>query len=176
MQLTQSDASAVHSTGKQIRGLERNVITDEELVNALFCNLSVCDTDDGILQCVALMPRRLWPLITEKLDDIGGHPHPGRLFVFVPFAPTDEELEHFDRRVRHAISIVADYLQNPTGKVEFEIDDPDGMRQRWFVFKHFQTVAGEKCRKFNCGDDRVQDAVFCAAHHFEMIYGQPPPA
>ena len=175
MQLTGSDASAVHHTGRLVRLLNRGVISETEMVNALFDNFYGCQTDGGIEQCVAVIPERLWPQIEQKVADTLGRTHPGELFVYRPITPTPSELDQLDDRVRHAMAVVVKYLKNPTGVIEYEIDDPDGLRQRWFNFKDLDTVRGERCRKSDCNEDRIQFGVFCRAHHYEMIYGQPPP-
>jgi len=155
--------------------LVRDEISEAEMVNVLFNNFYSCETDLGIEQCVALIPKRLWPQIEEKVCDTLARSHPGELFVYLPITPTPSELDKLDDRVRHIMAVVVNYLQNPTEVIEYEIDDPDGMRQQWFLFKHFETVAGERCRKPNCGEDRIHNGVNCRAHHFEMIFGQPPP-
>jgi hypothetical protein len=155
--------------------MERNILTDDKLVNALFDNFYGCETDAGIEQCVAVIPKRLWPQIENKVAETLNRPHPGELFVYHPIEPTEDELEKLDNRVRQTMAIVTDYLADPTGVIEYEVDDPDGLRQQWFVFKHFETVAGEKCRKSECAEDRIHNGVFCRAHHYEMIFGQPPP-
>lgn len=175
MQLTRSDAFAVHRTGRLLRFLIRDEISEAEMINVLFNNFYSCETDLGIEQCVALIPKRLWPQIEEKVRDTLARSHPGKLFVYLPITPTLSELDKLDDRVRHTMAVVVNYLQNPTEVIEYEIDDPDGMRQQWFLFKHFETVAGERCRKPNCGEDRIHNGVNCRAHHFEMIFGQPPP-
>ncbi len=154
--------------------MERGVITDDELVSALFDNFCGCESDGGIEQCVAVVPQRLWPQIGNKVEATLNRPHPGDLFVYQPITPTMDELEQLDNRVRQTMAVVVKYLANPTGVVEYEIDDPDGLRQRWFVFKHFETVVGEKCRNPACDEDRIHNGVFCRAHHYEMIFGQPP--
>lgn len=173
--MTRSDAAAVHTTGKHVRCLERDVLTDDEMVNALFDNFYFCETDGGIEQCVAIVPHRLWPQIQEKVRATLNRVHPGELFVYQPITPTPDELEQLDDRVRHTMTVVMKYLANPTGVVKFEIDDPDGRRQQWFVFQQFETFAGEKCRRPACTEDRIRNGVFCCAHHYEMIFGQPPP-
>ncbi len=175
MQLTRSDAAAVQTTGKHVRALERDAFTDDELVNALFDNFYGCDTDCGIEQCVALVPHRLWPQIQDKVRATLNRLHPGDLFVYQPITPTPDELEQLDDRVRHTMAVVMKYLASPTGVVEYEIDDPDGLRQQWFAFQHFETVAGEQCRRPACTEDRIRNGVFCRAHHYEMIFGQQPP-
>lgn len=175
MQLTRSDASAVHQTGNLVRLLNRSVISDAEMADALFDNLFGCQTDGGIEQCVAVMPERLRPQIENKVTDTLNRLYPGELFVYHPIRPTAIELDQLDDRVRHTMAVVINYLQNPTGVIEYEIEDPDGLRQQWFVFKRFETVAGEPCRKPDCGEDRIHNGVFCRAHHYEMIFGQPPP-
>jgi hypothetical protein len=175
MQLTRSDAAAVHTTEKYVRWMERSVITDDELVNALFDNFYGCETDVGIEQCVAVVPQRLWPQKENKVADTLKQAHPGELFVYHPITPTRRELDELDHRVRHTMSLVINYLGDPTGVIEYEIDDPDGLRQQWFLFKHFETVEGEPCRKPDCGEDRIHNGVHCRAHHDEMIFGQPPP-
>lgn len=175
MQLTRSDAAAVDTTGKHVRCLERGVLTDDELVNALFDNFYGCETDGGIQQCVAVVPHRLWPQIKDKVFTTLNSVHPGELFVYHPITPTPDELEQLDERVRHTMAVVMKYLANPTGVVEYEIDDADGLRQQWFVFQQFETVAGEQCRRPACTEERIRNGVFCRAHHYEMIFGQPPP-
>jgi hypothetical protein len=55
-----------------------------------------------------------------------------------------------------------------------ESDDPF-LGQQWSEFKNFETVAGEPCRKPDCGEDRIHNGVYCRAHHYEMTFGQPPP-
>jgi hypothetical protein len=175
MRLTRSDAAAVHATGKQVRWMECDVVTDDELVSTLFDNFFGCETDGGIEQCVAVVPKRLWPQIENKVAETLGRAHPGELFVYRPINPTESELEQLDYRVRQTMAVVMRYLANPTGVVEFEIDDPEGLRQRWFEFKQFETIVGEKCRKPACSKERIHNGVYCRAHHYEMIFGQPPP-
>ena len=175
MQLTRSDASAVHVTGKHVRWMERNAISDDEMVNALFDNLYGCETDAGIEQCVAVVPQRLWPQIEGSVAETLKRAHPSELFVYRPHTPTQDELNELDHRVRHMMSVVMKYLANPTGVVEYEVDDPGGLRQQWLVFKHFETVVGQPCRRPDCDEDRIRNGIHCRAHHYEMIVGQPPP-
>ena len=175
MQLTQSDASAIQSTARHVGVWNRDIVTDSELVSALFHNFYNCESDAGVEQCVALVPTKLWPDIESKIVDVLGRSHPGELFVYQPIIPAAAVLEQLDDRVRHVMEVVTNYLANPTGIVEYEIDYSDGSRQRWCQFKLLETVDGEFCRKANCPEDRIRNAVFCRAHQYETIYGQLPP-
>lgn len=51
----------------------------------------------------------------------------------------------------------------------------DGLVSEWIRFKNLPTVPGEKCRNRSCNECRIDNGVFCRTHHFEMIFGQPPP-
>lgn len=172
MQLTRSDASAVQQTARLVALLDRGVVLEAELVKGLFDNLHGCDTDLGIEQCVARIPARLWSQIEERATEILSRTHPGEPYFY---QPTQDEMGRLDARVRHAVAVVLEYLKDPTDAVEYPIDDESGLRQKWFLFKTFETVANEKCRKAECEEDRIRNGVYCRAHHFEMIFGQRPP-
>lgn len=175
VKITRVDAGAIRGVGRCLRAWERSGLTDEELVYELFRRVLHCETPAGIEQCVALMPPSLAPVIEQQIAEISAQTHPGEWFVSAPHQPTAAELEQLDQRVREIFASILHALAHPVAVVEYPIDDPDGLRQNWFVFRFLETVPGEKYRHAECQAARVALGVFCPAHHFEMVYGQPVP-
>ena len=171
MRLKRVDAQAIRYTLILVNARNNKTITDAEIAGALFDNLYWCETDDGIRQCVAVLPQSVWASVRFKIGDTLKNVHPGELFAYAPFTPTATELKKLDARVRHLMSVVTEYLDNPTGVVAFEIDDP----HNWRRFRQLATVSGEPCRKPDCSADRVRLAVYCLEHQFDMLYGELPP-
>ena len=176
MPLTQADAIAVKSIAKLVNLCERELISDTELVEALFQNVARCESDIGIEQCVALVPKLHWQQIDSWMKVKRKEPCLSDfLAIFHPTNPTELERQELNERIQHAFGIVANYLANPTGIVEYEIDDLDGLRNQWFLFRQFESVIGEPCRSEQCDEDRIRNSVYCPVHHYEMVFGQSPP-
>ena len=48
-------------------------------------------------------------------------------------------------------------------------------QRHWLVMEHAETAHGETCQRAGCDEDRIVRGVLCPAHHYEMVYGEPPP-
>jgi len=173
--ISNADAAAIQQCVKYASMLRRGIATETEIVTSLFNQFHGCESDFAIEQCVAQLPEDLHREIQLQANIHGQKHHPGDLFVFHPDVPTADELLALDARVRHIFKVVFRYLANPTGNTTYQIDENDLPRKRWLTVRHFDTISGTVCKTAKCNNERIESGVFCPAHHYEMLYGTPPP-
>ncbi len=179
MNLPLKDARSVEACRKLATCWEKGLILDAEVFPRVMSYLDGC-TDDGVQQCIAVLPYRLGPQLLRQIDEVRSQPHPGKYSVYAPMFPREQhDLDTLDSRAKRTLRIVEDYLRSPTGPVAFEVDHDSHHRaileEVWETCQKFETVPGEMCRREKCHEDRIQYAVFCRAHHFEAMYGELPP-
>ena len=141
----------------------------------LLDHLAGCDSNFAAEQCAAQLPTQFHNELTQQITRWLSDKHPGELFVFDPIVPTDSELTEMDKRVRKMGNASLDYLENPTGIKDYQTDPMEIPQTRWAALKQTETIDGQSCKTNNCENNRIKLGVFCPRHHFEMLYGSPPP-
>ena len=173
--VTLAEAYAIQRIAKLRIFHERGTIDTGQAVTSMLHDLSLCESKFAAEQCVARFPDEFHGEIIRQIEHWMSKDHPGQLFVFAPTAHTDDELLELDSLVRLFGAAMLNYLENPTGIQDFQTDPLELPRSKWLAIQKFQTVDEQCCKRENCRNFRINHGVFCPEHHYEMLYGNPPP-
>lgn len=165
--LPKTDVEVILRISQKLPLYVRGLITDVELINTVIEFLTYAKTDEGIQQTAARLPQAVLKPLSEFIAQIESGKSPGILFTIPPGQPTDEEREERNRRVRHIVGVLADFIKRPVAEREIAGFPHDEKAE--FLFR-LNTVAETTCKQEGCELSRVKYGVFCPEHHYEMLH------
>ena len=170
--ITRAEAFAIQRWEKLVLFQGRGLFDIEQAVSSMLDDLSLCNSRFAVEQCIARFPVLFHKEIARQVKKWLSSEHPGMLFVFSSDIPKTDELLEFDNTVRTFGSAILGYIENPTGKEPFQIDQNELPTKQWLAIQGFDVIEGETCKRNGCKDFRIKHGVLCQKHHYDMLYGK----